>query len=44
MYADHAIDYEFQPRQTDTVVWNIGKIECAIRIADVHHDLYGNLG
>ncbi len=44
MHADHAIDDEFEPRQPDAIVRQHGKIEGAIGVADVHHDLDRNLG
>ncbi len=39
MHADHAVDDEFEPRQADALVRNAGEVECAVGIADVHHDL-----
>ena len=44
MNANHSIDDELQTRQADAVIRNGGEIESAIRIADVHHDLHGNVG
>src|SRR5690348_16376035 len=43
MHADHAIDDEFQAGKTDSPVRNSREIESAVRVADVHHDLDGNL-
>src|SRR5690554_3897229 len=39
MHADHAIDDELETRQTHALVGQLGEIEGAIRVADVHHDL-----
>src|SRR5208283_1206674 len=44
MHADHAIDDEFEPRQTYALVRYAGEIERAVGIADVHHDFNGKLG
>ena len=43
MHADHAIDDEFQPRESDAAMRNAGEIERAVRVAHVHHDLDGDL-
>ena len=39
MHADHTVDDELQTRQTNTFVGQVGKVERAIRVAHVHHDL-----
>src|SRR5690606_4126976 len=44
MYTDHAVDDEFQPCQAHTFVRQVGEIECAVGVADVHHDLERQLG
>ncbi len=44
MHADHAVDDEFQTRQTDTGVGQLGEIEGPVRVADVHHDLERQVG
>src|SRR5690606_13412037 len=44
MHADHAVDDEFQARQTHTLVGQVGEIESAVRVANVHHDLERQFG
>src|SRR5690554_7239972 len=44
MHADHAVDDEFQTRQAHTLVGQVGEIEGAVRVADVHHDLERQFG
>src|SRR5690606_29603236 len=42
--ANHAVDDELQTGQADTSVGQLGEVEGAVRIADVHHDLERQLG
>src|SRR5690606_26764504 len=44
VHADHAVDDELQTGQADTSVGQLGEVEGAVRIADVHHDLERQLG
>ena len=44
MHTDHSIDDELDPGESDAVIRNSGKVECSIRIADIHHDFDRNLG
>src|SRR5690606_36305591 len=39
VHTDHAVDDEFQTGQANTLVGQVGKVEGAVRVADVHHDL-----
>ena len=39
MHADHAVDDEFQAGQAHAFVRQLGEIEGAVRVTDVHHDL-----
>ncbi len=39
VHADHAVDDELQACQPDTGVGQLGEVEGAVRVADVHHDL-----
>src|SRR5690606_25371237 len=44
MHADHAVDDEFEAGQADAFVGQLGEIERAVRVADVHHDLERQFG
>src|SRR5690606_30406588 len=42
--VDVVVDDEFQARQADTAVGNLGEVEGQLRVADVHHDLQADVG
>ncbi|MNQ41558.1 hypothetical protein D3C85_552360 [compost metagenome] len=44
MHADHAVDDEFQARQAHAGVRQLGEVEGAIGVTDVHHDLERQIG
>ena len=43
MNADGVGNNKFQPRQADTIVRQLRKIKCQLRIADVHGNFYRNV-
>ena len=42
MNADGVGNDKFQPRQADTIVGQLRKIKCQLRVADVHGNLHRN--
>ncbi|CAM5197085.1 hypothetical protein CDEN61S_01267 [Castellaniella denitrificans] len=44
MDVDVVVDDEFQARQADAAVGNLGEVEGQLRVADVHHDLQADVG
>ena len=44
MHADIVVDDEFQTRKAHALIRNLAEVKGKLRVADVHHDLHGDLG